>query len=174
MDIETKKRMACERAKKWYAENKDKAKEARRRYYESNREKILAQQRETGDPGKKSKYDAEYRMRPDVKLRRLLDAAKRRALKRGVPFTLKFEDILWPTHCPVFGTKLDYASRKNKVPSPDSPSLDRHVPELGYVSGNVVVMSFRANQIKSNASASELLAVANYCKGKDESQNMGY
>ena len=42
----------------------------------------------------------------------------------------------------------------------DSPSLDRIVPELGYVTSNVRVISWRANAIKRNACADEIEAVA--------------
>jgi hypothetical protein len=35
-------------------------------------------------------------------------------------------------------------------------SLDRIVPELGYVKGNIAVISNRANSLKSNATLEEL------------------
>ena len=38
---------------------------------------------------------------------------------------------------------------------PDSPSLDRIVPELGYVKGNIRVISNRANHLKSDATLEE-------------------
>jgi hypothetical protein len=41
----------------------------------------------------------------------------------------------------------------------NSPSLDRIVPEKGYVAGNIRVISQRANRIKSNATVEELRAV---------------
>ena len=37
-----------------------------------------------------------------------------------------------------------------------SPSLDRIIPSLGYVKGNIRVISFRANTLKNNATLSEL------------------
>ena len=39
---------------------------------------------------------------------------------------------------------------------------DRVVPALGYVPSNIRVISFRANRIKSDASAAELRAVLEY------------
>ena len=47
-------------------------------------------------------------------------------------------------------------------PGPGSPTLDRIVPSLGYVPGNVVVISHKANSIKSNATAAEIRAVADW------------
>lgn len=44
-------------------------------------------------------------------------------------------------------------------------SLDRIVPSLGYVPGNVAVISHRANRIKSDATADELRAVADWLDG---------
>jgi len=45
---------------------------------------------------------------------------------------------------------------------PDSPSVDRIRPELGYVPGNVAVISVKANFIKGNATAAEIRLVAEW------------
>jgi hypothetical protein len=62
-----------------------------------------------------------------------------------------------------FGVK-GYAFRdKRGVQTPDdSPSVDRIDPNGGYVKGNVVVVSYRANLIKTNASVDELCKIADY------------
>jgi hypothetical protein len=87
------------------------------------------------------------------------------ATRSGVPFLLEFEDIRWPTHCPALGFVLDYSRRRTKG-SPrarsNSPSFDRVDPSIGYVRGNVVVISHRANQIKTNAMPAEMRDVANW------------
>lgn len=41
-------------------------------------------------------------------------------------------------------------------PNEDSPSIDKVIPELGYVRGNVWVISNKANRIKNNATLEEL------------------
>jgi len=46
--------------------------------------------------------------------------------------------------------------------SDHSPSIDRTVPHLGYVKGNVTIMSYRANRIKCHASLDELRAIVAY------------
>ena len=40
--------------------------------------------------------------------------------------------------------------------------MDRYINEFGYVPGNVFVISQRANRIKSDATANELVAIAAY------------
>ncbi len=41
-------------------------------------------------------------------------------------------------------------------------TLDRVVPSLGYVKGNVRVISFRANRLKNNATIDEIRAILAY------------
>lgn len=89
----------------------------------------------------------------------LLRSARRRAQKRGLPFDLERYDIKIPNFCPALGIPL-FRSVGLKAQGPNSPTLDRITPELGYVRGNVRVISSRANQIKSDASTAELLQVA--------------
>lgn len=93
----------------------------------------------------------------------MLKAAKARAAKAGVPFDLTEADILIPTFCPVFGHRLERALG-SRGPGPHSPSLDRIVPSRGYVPGNVVVISNRANRAKSDLSTAELVALADWAR----------
>jgi hypothetical protein len=86
---------------------------------------------------------------------------KSRAKQAGIDFDLIFEDVIFPSHCPALGTLLDYTFGNGKCP-PNSPSFDRIDPRKGYVTGNVIVISSRANTIKNNASVDELLRVASF------------
>lgn len=89
--------------------------------------------------------------------------ARKRAIALGLPFDIEPSDIEVPSVCPVLGVPLDGSRRDNK------PSLDRKFPERGYVRGNVHVISFRANRIKSDATAAELRAVLSYAEaGNDD------
>ncbi|WP_410212326.1 hypothetical protein [Phenylobacterium sp.] len=91
----------------------------------------------------------------------MLSNARSRAKRAGVPCTITVEDIVVPSHCPVLGIPL--ARRLGRKGGCDqSPSLDRIVPELGYVPGNIVVVSRRANRIKNDASIDELRAIADF------------
>lgn len=87
--------------------------------------------------------------------------AKRRAKKRGTPFAIRRADVLIPKICPVLGTILEKGEGRC---SPNSPSLDCIIPELGYVPGNIVVMSHKANTMKSNATLRELEALVSWMR----------
>src|SRR5579859_840043 len=91
-----------------------------------------------------------------------LYAAKRRAIQKGLEFTLSENDlgIVIPSRCPL----LDIPIFRSKGGfSPNSPSLDRIDSAKGYIPGNVWVISNRANLIKRDATAEELnLLVTNF------------
>lgn len=93
---------------------------------------------------------------PDL---RMLNSAKRAAKEKGLNFNLTVEDTQVPAWCPALGIKLvsKIGPRRN-----NSPSLDRIVPSLGYVKGNVVVVSWLANRIKTDATTDQLLRVARF------------
>jgi hypothetical protein len=57
------------------------------------------------------------------------------------------------------GTKLEFSF--NGV-SPNSPSIDKFIPERGYVPGNVSVISHRANWLKNSASIEEVQMVLDW------------
>lgn len=83
--------------------------------------------------------------------------ARKRALANHVPFSIEPDHIVIPSVCPVLGIEL-----LAKGPRDNTPSLDRIIPALGYVPSNIRVISFRANRIKSDATAAELRAVLEY------------
>lgn len=85
---------------------------------------------------------------------------KHAAKRQGLPFDIDYEDIVIPKRCPVLGLVLDAFSEDRRV----WPTIDRLRPELGYVKGNVAVISFRANNIKSNATPEELKAIIRFMK----------
>ena len=86
--------------------------------------------------------------------------ARKRAKKFGLECTITAEDIVIPEICPVLGIKL--VRGKTDKNRDGSPSLDRIVPELGYVPGNIAVMSYRANRIKNNGTADEHRRIADW------------
>lgn len=96
------------------------------------------------------------------KFKQLLNQKKNYCVKNNVDFDLCVEDLTFPSHCPVLGVELNYFS---EVISNNSPSLDRFDPNGGYVKGNVIVISMRANRLKMNASPDELMAIAKYSAG---------
>lgn len=97
---------------------------------------------------------------------RLCLKARKRARKLGVPGTITAKHLHWPEYCPVLGTRLEYglAGMRDLLDRSSIPSLDRVVPSLGYVPGNVFVISQRANELKSNATADQLETLAKYAR----------
>jgi hypothetical protein len=93
----------------------------------------------------------------------LLWDAKSRAKKRGIPFDLDATDVVIPDNCPVLGIPI--YSGVGFV-GDNSPTLDRQIPHLGYVKGNVCVISKRANTIKSNASIEELVKITEWMRSR--------
>jgi hypothetical protein len=117
-----------------------------RRWKEANPERVITDRR-------KHNTDATKRM---------ITRTRHRAKCLGIPFTITADDFAIPSVCPVLGIPLHItAGRGRQGYFPDSPSLDRLIPEVGYVPGNVRVISARANLLKSDAGASELRAVLN-------------
>ena len=92
-------------------------------------------------------------------------AAKFRAKEKGLPFSIKVTDIIVPEKCPLLGIPLSTNPVGKRKLGPGSPSLDRKIPELGYVSPNVWVISHRANTIKSNATLEELSLLVHNLRG---------
>jgi len=83
--------------------------------------------------------------------------ARLRAKEHGLPYDVSIDYLMsiFPEDsvCPVFGTPMVWGEADGKN---NSPSLDRIIPELGYVEGNVVWISTRANRLKQDASLDDM------------------
>jgi hypothetical protein len=108
------------------------------------KEIVNAKNRERFDPNAVSK-SVEYRM---------LTRAKSRAKQNNIPFNLELTDIVIPETCPLLGIPIEIQPKKGY--HPNSPSLDKIIPEKGYIKGNVWVISNRANTLKNDATLQEL------------------
>jgi hypothetical protein len=103
-----------------------------------------------------------YTRRRAVPANKMWSGAKERARLEGLPFTITKEDVVVPEVCPVLGITLVVGTG---AIHDASPTLDRRIPGLGYVSGNVAVISFLANRIKTNATAEQIRRVADWADG---------
>lgn len=101
----------------------------------------------------------------------LYHSAYMRAKKHKLPFKIKCTDIPQiPSSCPLL--KIPLRRGLGKV-CDNSPTLDQIIPGRGYVRGNIWIISFKANTIKSNALLSELeLLTANLKIHLTESTNL--
>ena len=96
----------------------------------------------------------------------LVWAARYRARKFGLSCDLEAGDLTIPEFCPVLGIRLAKAIPGSNKWSPTSPSVDRVNPKLGYTKGNVRVISWRANNLKSDGTAQEFELIAAYLRGR--------
>jgi hypothetical protein len=120
----------------------------------------LAQQPSVKPGRTRTKRDrSNHKPRPHEDI--LFQGARARAKRAGLPFTITRKDIIIPSHCPILGIPLFKVTGKQGG-GDNSPSLDRIRPELGYVPGNVIVISMRANRIKSDATIQELRDIASF------------
>lgn len=104
----------------------------------------------------KSIYDfISYSGTFEKKIIKLLQLARSRAKEKGIELSITPDDFRPVTHCPLLGIPLDF-SKKGKGPCPNSPTIDRLDSALGYVPGNVWVISHRANSIKRDSTLGEL------------------
>lgn len=98
-----------------------------------------------------------------------LETARRRRFQRKRQhckttkqvFTLKYNDIIWPTHCPILGIELDYYA---DVRAENSVSFDKIIPKLGYIPENTRIVSWRGNRIKNDGTKEEHELIVSYLK----------
>lgn len=123
-----------------------------RMHHEKNREALNADHARRRSERKASPQRIQWA------LKKLLGDAARRAAAKGIEFALTLDDLLPPpTSCPVFGTQLVYQADGQRLAN--SASLDRFDSALGYTPNNVWIISWRANQIKNDATLGEVGAL---------------
>jgi len=89
--------------------------------------------------------------------KRMATAARHRAKKKGLPFTMTHEDIHISDACPICGGGM---SPSNRIMT---PSLDRLIPSLGYTPDNIWVVCYQCNVRKNSSSTQDLYRIADAC-----------
>lgn len=99
-------------------------------------------------------------------IKKYLHNARYRARAENLPFNLTYDYLLSiaTDECPIFKIPFVWGisnlgkgrTRKN------TPQLDRVIPELGYVQGNVAFISRKANKMKDNGTMQEHYAIADW------------
>jgi hypothetical protein len=93
------------------------------------------------------------RWRKNNRISSLLISARRNAKARNLIFNLEISDFSEiPSICPVLKIPI-FPNEKGR--SDNSPSLDRINNKLGYIKGNVRIISYKANRLKSDMSIEE-------------------
>jgi len=164
----------CEKCKEYEKEyrelNREKLKKYRKEYEDLNREKVKEygkkwkREYRKNNPEKAEKYRKQYyqdnlhsikekdhvRYVNNIK-KNLLNSARKRAKRYGLAFNIDLDyiDSIWVKDdiCPIMMVKMSVGRGFDKE---CSFSLDRKIPKLGYIKGNIVVICFKANRVKSD------------------------
>ena len=89
---------------------------------------------------------------------KMLYQARSTASRKNLSFNLDETDIVIPTHCKYLGIPITQTLGVGLVWS--NASLDRIDSSLGYIKGNVEVISRKANTMKNMATSQELVIFA--------------
>lgn len=131
-----------------------------------------AQRRRRSDPEKRRKIaslrnreresEREYERRRDLRTWPVLAirSIRWRAKKENRECTILPQDIIVPDFCPVLGIPLMAGGARD-----NRPSVDRFDNNRGYTKDNIRVISYRANQLKRDATVDEIRRVLHYMEG---------
>lgn len=93
-----------------------------------------------------------------------LNRIRARCKLKGIKFELTLDNVPEvPETCPILGIKLERFYGKSGG-SWNSPSLDRIIPALGYIPGNVQWISKRANSAKLDLTKEELILLGRWAE----------
>lgn len=97
---------------------------------------------------------------PEIKL--IYNRLKASAKKRNINFTLtipELNNLSFPITCPILGIPLKF--NRGSVED-DSYSVDRIDNSKGYEIDNIIVISYKANRLKSNADLDDLNKISSF------------
>jgi hypothetical protein len=128
---------------------------------------IEANERSKISPNKLKRNSKKYRDKQKKEKPKLYSAqqmyssASKRAKALKLPFNIdsNYIESICPKNCPVLGMAIKYGGGDKEK---NSASLDKIIPNKGYVKGNVQVISQLANTMKNEASPTELLKFAKW------------
>ncbi|MDE2103315.1 MAG: hypothetical protein KGL39_39105 [Patescibacteria group bacterium] len=118
-------------------------------YYASHKKEI-----------RESRQASYYAARAASPVKFLVQSARWRAKKRKLPFdlTATYCQTLWTGRCAISGLALSV--NKGHGPGLLSPSIDRIVPQRGYVRGNVRFVAMAVNSLKHSGTDEDMLMIA--------------
>ncbi len=91
--------------------------------------------------------------------------AKRRSLKNNISFNITEQDIIdiipKDNKCPIFNREFESKTRW-------AMTIDKIIPDMGYIKENIQIVSLKANVMKQNTSQKQQLMFAQWIKREDE------
>lgn len=180
-----------QQSKKYYQDNKETIKETNKKYRINNREKLKQQAKKYRANNKEKilKYRKNYQNRSNIcqqkyyythPIQYLLHRSKNRAKLKKIECTITHVNIQEALKkctnkngvyiCPILKIKMEINIGNGKGRQNNSLSIDRIDNAKGYIPENIVIMSWRANNIKGDGTAEEHRKIANFMK-KHERKN---
>ena len=160
--------------RKYYQDNKEKVRDTSRKYYQNNKEKISTHYKKYYQDNKEKilarnkKYHnkiVNIKKYTDISIP-FLNKKISNMRDRSNDVTLTAEELLElipkDLKCPVFRTKFSFGEGNDWTTKQNSMSVDRIDNNKGYHKDNVVIVSFKANVMKSTATLKELYQVADF------------
>jgi hypothetical protein len=141
--------------------DEEQRKQYRKDYYQRYREKLLQDNKERYHSNTSVKVKVKEQSQQWMKEHpeyRLWKQARDSSKQRGLDFDITVEDIVIPERCTYLGIVLTDIRGGGRYDS--NISLDRINNTIGYVKGNLQVISSKANYMKRNASIEELIEFA--------------
>lgn len=148
-----------EYAAQWRNEHLEYAQERERQYYADNREARLAAGRQWYADNSEHVREMSVKWYLANPVTAAVGDARKRSKNLDVPFDPAIKDVIGnpPDNCPVCGVAMQSHRGEGIGPQNDSPSIDRLIPELGYVPGNVQWLCNLCNAIKHKDTMADLL-----------------
>lgn len=147
----------CERCyrREWGQKNKDKRAKHRRDYLNrlgGEEVRARARFRRASMSDEINAYARAWKAKNKdrVRARRLVEAAKLRAKKHGLPFSLRTLEAL-PDNCALCGMQFSMVVSMHGGATHSAPSIDKLIPSLGYTEENTWIICRGCNATKSNA-----------------------
>ena len=100
---------------------------------------------------------------------------KKRSKDKNIPLNVTknylFSILPDDMRCPILNMEMKFGGGNERS---TSPSIDRFIPEKGYVKGNVAWVSLLANSVKSEKTSTELRMVADWMERQEIYQKHGF
>jgi hypothetical protein len=156
-----------QQSRDYYWQNKEALSQYALQYREQNKEKLTL-----NALAKKRLVSANSSLWKEWRLTRMLGNAKRRAKCQNLDFNLTVEFLLSIAgdSCPVDGLPMNWRVNEGKELQPTSrtPSIDKIVPSLGYVEGNVQIICWQYNSWKRDMSINDMRMLLAYLQAEQK------
>lgn len=145
----------------WRARNSERYLLQRKTWRERNRNACNAADRACYAAHKETRRAYKQQRRKLAPYYKLLLGAHARAKQKQLPFNLTREWALatWTGRCAITGLEFDLTSQ-GKGPKQRSPSIDRIIPELGYITHNCRFILHCVNAMKGTGTDADVYDIA--------------